>query len=115
MTNEEYIRRAVELAEGWEIDIGQVLTTEYNIWMTLDDDEPPQLMLDALAAQLVRQIDASATGDDRPVFSSDFNGCVLIVSDDADFHAGDCRAGPSENDRTMNTIRAIVDSGVLSE
>ena len=67
-----------------------------------------QFELDALAAQLVRQVDAL---DPAPRIMVDWEDTVMIVpcgQYDAD------RFAVGMSGRTMNTIRAIVDSGVLS-
>lgn len=56
MNNQEYISAAVELADGWNINLsGIALPWEYDtIWPT-DLLIKKQHVLDALAAQLVRQ------------------------------------------------------------
>ena len=108
----DYIKAAVELADGYE-------------WRgdaeTLGGDKKPFVgmpygvlsvsfkylcrtpaHLDALAAQLVRQVDANEFAG----FKIEPNGTYVAFDDDAEGYAH----GP---DRTMNTIKAIVDSGVL--
>jgi hypothetical protein len=102
-------RKAVELADGWSFSGNDTvfINGSSTLWKP---DKLPQHYLDALAAQLVRQVDALSPGI---VITSDFSGCCLIVSDDDDWFAGDSKVGPKTNDRTMNTIKAIVDSGVL--
>ena len=79
---EDVIRKAVELADGfwWKEDCVHVLDTP----MHYRADALPQTILDALAAQLTRQVDEL----------DDYWVCA-------------------EDDRTMNTIKAIVDSKVL--
>ena len=91
----DYIRKAVELADGFR-------------WLHRDQVEIPDLnnavlrpfeqqwFLDALAAQLVRQVDAVLPQQDWLTLSRPFYKTN----------------GP---DRTMNTIKAIVDSGVLDD
>lgn len=102
MSDEEAIREAVMLADGWgEPDKGgvHVLCDDSELvcqWPLCQHD------LDALAAQLVRQMDALGFP-------------VLIDPDRTEIEVDIglpewCAGGP---DRTMNTIRAIVDSGVL--
>lgn len=101
MNNQDYIRKAVELADGWR-------------WLHRDQVEVPllnsavvnpfekQWFHDALAAQLVRQVDATGS-------------CVVTV------HGRGTELSPPDgtwivrtaHGRTMNTIRAIVDSKVL--
>ena len=108
----DYIKRAVELAEGFELQGEQETvagTTAKFVrvpvgflsvsWSTFL--ERPAY-LDALAAQLVRQVDALdyayfGTGGDRAACCGNGTG-------------GLNRKG---KDRTMNTIKAIIDSGVL--
>lgn len=101
----DYIREAVRLA-GWlkEDDLGEYLeipdspVSGYLDTITIKFD---QYLFDALAAQLVRQVD-----------DSEFAYVVI--------HQTETRAFDDENeslaegpDRTMNSIKAIVDSGVL--
>ncbi len=93
MTDEKYIRKAVELAYGWDLSD---LNDEF--W-----SGRRQMMLDALAAQLVRQVDA--LGSPRVAVFTDGGAMV-----DGSGAYAKCRG----LDRTMNTIMAIVDSGVLS-
>ena len=104
LSDQEIIRKAVELADGF---VWQDPMTVYiqSLSMAFYCSEP--FMLDALAAQLVRQVDA------RGVAS------VYIVPDmtevqweyaDSDDLQSVTERGP---DRTLNTLRAIVESGVL--
>ncbi len=104
----DYIRKAVELADGFDI------VTEKDGTLRIDTPlfagypcpvpHPPQMVLDALAAQLVRQVDAL----DFPVMVIASRDATSIVEPDETFYS------PSQNEgRTMNTIKAIVDSGVL--
>lgn len=100
----DYIKKAVELAEGWGFPSesqflpGSPPIAESPSGYMGAIEATPEL-LDALAAQLVRQVDA--LGDLK-----------LVVSDDAAYFTNIkiISIGP---DRTMNTIKAIVDSGVL--
>ena len=116
MNNQDYIRKAVVLSDGFHFDIA----SGYR-WVCGGDDPPfhfegqwnlipdfhKQIFLDALAAQLVRQVDAT---------SYDIDTCsdevyVWHMNDMNDGIVNDAiEKGP---DRTMNTLRAIVDSGVL--
>lgn len=98
---DSYIKKAVELADGWKHEGGNCLLIPFDtgLWAYPDLE---QCHLDALAAQLVRQVDT--TDFVVQIYSTeteinDTFGLMLIN-----------RAGP---DRTMNTIKAIVDSGVL--
>lgn len=107
MTNDEYIRKAVELAEGWHFKF-----TEYGeafgsgdsmagIWSLLEVAHPYQPVLDALAAQLVRQVDSVG----GLVWFRDRREVFVFKHDE--------QARNVDDDRTMSTIKAIVDSGVL--
>ena len=109
----DYIRKAVELADGWWwADYGDAdiqLEMADGAWWHCDDeavtpDDFPRILSDALAAQLVRQVDA-------------LDPWVQV-----NIHCRTTEVFPTESristtirseDRTMNTIRAIVDSGVL--
>lgn len=95
MTNQDYIREAVKLADGWNPHGG---------WgATVVQGRSNQKALDALAAQLVRQVDAT---NDYWVNIDNESSCV-------NFHSGVNQCAACDDDRTMNTIKAIVDSGVL--
>lgn len=95
-TNEWYIKCAVELADGWSPHGGWGDTA-------LNCDSANQRALDALAAQLVRQVDALSEPTPDVIIH---NGMTHIgwLHDAKQSHG---------SDRTMNTIKAIVDSGVL--
>ena len=67
----------------------------------------PALFLDALAAQLVRQVDALVGFD---FVSDEEGGAAIYPATGKDFSHCDSGEG-----RTMNTIKAIVDSKVLDE
>lgn len=111
MNEQDYICKAVELADGFvwstsgtskKIDCIRIaLTGVYRA------DELPQPALDALAAQLVRQVDATddyyveATWDRTYVMYINMHGMTKVK----ERYKGE--------DRTMNTIKAIVDSEVL--
>ncbi len=99
----DLIKRAVELADEWSHDGDDVQTPDGDI---LGDcvgigDKMPQTYLDALAAQLVRQVDNLFAH-----FVHIHPTRTRIYGD----HGQNEVQGP---DRTMNTIKAIVDSGVL--
>jgi len=118
VTDEDYIRKAVELAEGWEFDedgsFGLVLTTndgnKFRVFGTYHMD-PLQAALDALAAQLVRQVDDLAEYD----FTSYSEHCEVEtdVTNEDGGRMWNTHTSTEGEDRTMNTIKAIVDSGVL--
>ena len=100
MTN--YIKKAVELADGWSITSDDcVTTTEFG---GLAHPTESRILLDALAAQLVRQVDLH-----HEVWTSPNKSTICSALVDG----GNRIAGHSGSDRTMNTIKAIVDSGVL--
>lgn len=96
MNNDDYIRKAVELADGWYIT--HIYDGEDIVAWT-DRQYPPSFVLqsmdrwglDALAAQLVRQVDA---------LEGYWVKNICCISGD---------------DRTLNTIKAIVNSGVLEQ
>ena len=107
----DYIREAVGLADGFEWPTEMYATREFG------PIERPVLVvgqrfLDALAAQLVRQVCAIPKYD------------VIISKDGTEIFSGGHVKGVEydietlsmvrSDDITMNTIRAIVDSGVLS-
>lgn len=108
MKNEQdYIRAGVKIADGWKIDPNGVWPP-FPFPAKSDIDAVEPIMLDALAAQLVRQVDAinpghsfSSFDDEAGFFEPDWDG----------WHIHYRVQGP---DRTMNTIKAIVDSGVLA-
>ena len=109
-----YIKAAVELADGWRISKGGDVHAPIDGWpegFLLPEVGP--FAKDALAAQLVRQVDALDgyfvgvgcefdEANRAAVYGPKFKACHgYLISDES---------GP---DRTMNTIKAIVDSGVL--
>ena len=105
----DYIKKAAKLA-GWldDDDEGEYVEIPNSpVSMYLDEMDAPyfQFIKDALAAQLVRQVDA-------------LTGCLELVVFDGESNTMDqansvgCAQG---QDRTMNTIKAIVDSGVLND
>jgi hypothetical protein len=115
----DLIKQAVELAEGFEIDTHaderpddpELYCTcgKGNYIICVEADNVPPLFLDALALQLVRQVDAlpSMTFE---IFQT-WSRLTLL----------DAQAMPKEEfygrdkGRTMNTIKAIVESGVLEQ
>lgn len=113
MNDEQYIRKAVELA-GWEYDDNTLtgrsfvelpkIERESKMMLAskwLDTEDP--VLLDALAAQLVRQVDAIDCDVEitcGEIAVCDPYGSILERRDEV-------------GDRTLNTIKCIVDSGVL--
>jgi len=119
LNDQDYIRKAVELADGWR------LSNDKEPLIYLDDGTSdgisfmswsyPQFMLDALAAQLVRQVDALPGNEDIT------RQCILgiwaestSVIDLKGYPHNETLIESDDTDRTMNTIKAVVDSGVLS-
>lgn len=102
--DDEYIRAAVSLAEGWRLQNEiLVIHTETNLWMFLD--RHVQQILDALAAQLVRMVDALP--EPTPMIIASATAVSVVLPDETFLMEG------NNNGRSMNTIKAIVDSGVL--
>lgn len=109
MNDTDYIKAGVELAEGWEPCLyegtGEMYAAEvFDIGDQVYPEE--QHHKDALAAQLIRQVDAIST--DKLYFQSDTEDVTVHTGEE--FVSPVIVAGP---DRSMNSIRAIVDSGVL--
>ena len=104
MNDAEIIRRAVELAEGFVIRCGMYWISE--AYCAYPEEAADDLIFMAtLAAQLVQQVDASK--DAR--FESDVDGTALVGN------YGVNTAVAYGQDRTMNTLRAIVESEVLEQ
>ena len=124
-----YIRKAVELADGFSIS-GTALITPFGATdLSIFLENPKQAVLDALAAQLVRQCRGKANVT-RYGFSSNGMLCHTIVmsfptprdkvpSSTKEIHGITAHTSNPESfcsessDDTMNTIKVIVDSGVL--
>ena len=100
MTDNDYIKKAVELADGWT-------------WTMLCALEKSVLKgrgtVDALAAQLVRQVDALDTPDTVEIT----HDSVWVGYRSKNNESWKRTKRTKSRDRTMNTIKAIVDSGVL--
>jgi len=106
MTDDEVIREAVELAEGWEMHHDDSYNSPLNKMVPYMLYAIPEGFKDALAAQLVRQVDRM----DRGAFHCEpTRGIVCEVSRHYPFahQAIEVAEGP---DRTMNTLRAIVEA-----
>lgn len=125
----EYIRKAVELADGWSITIddqGEMTSFYAPMWLpkaTIKEmsklgvrfDKVSQQMLDALAAQLVRQVDALS---DYGVFTEPEQTHVWETEPEPEILGGELYEGgkwwhAEGPDRTPNTIKCIVESKVL--
>ena len=114
--NSDNISKAVELADGWGWAVydepESPLLLEYADGGMVDGDfcctpdDIPQLLKDALAAQLVRQVDALAFPYDA-VF-------VTVGNTSVEWPIGTNYFVEGPN-RTDNTINAILESGVLAK
>jgi hypothetical protein len=100
------IRKAVELADGFEYrksHEGDYINLPYIGFVKAGSN----VALDALAAQLVRQVDAL---DGCEVICDPYCIKVFVAYKKG---AKIAKGTAHEFDRAMNTIKAIVDSGVL--
>lgn len=98
----DYICDGIRLADGWDLTEGQ-LTLPGGKFTYVTKDDFPQYYKDAIAAQLVRQVDA-------------LGGEVWFRNREQVFVFKDGeQARGTDPDRTMNTIRVIVDSGMLAK
>lgn len=109
-----YIRKAVELADGFGAQgVEYVLRDRFGVaLLTTLQSNPIQPFLDALAAQLVRQVDAThVAGHVNPIATY----AVHVKPQSSKIHGYSLSyvAVSDDNDRTLNTIKAIVDSKVL--
>ena len=101
MDMNDYIRKAVELADNiWPWDYHKTLNT-----LGLN-----QIELDALSAQLVRQVEQH---DDYVIHAYPRTTSVVQVTEKYNEIIEKTLTSGFGLDRTMNTIKAIVDSGVL--
>jgi len=107
MNDQDYIRKAVELADGWEVEKYHPFGEKCQVFnypggvLRVWEIDWPKWAKDAIAAQLVRQVDA--TGHNLSVDKH-----IVIINLMRQRKATE--KGP---DRTMNTIKAVVDSKVL--
>lgn len=114
MTDEEYIRKAVGLAKGWQVDESlapHVLTDGDIVAESLSGYKgalpSTRELMDALAAQLVRQVH-----DLSPVRASIYivpASTTVYTKDGGDFKV------EFEDSQAMNTIKAIIDSKMLEK
>ncbi len=114
MTDKDYIRAAVDLI-GWfftfvgehECVSSPVSTPDGESPITFIGATTEQHVLDAIAAELVRQVDSTDYG-----ITFDGEMCEVSVWGSEKFTpiVKSSSYGP---DRTMNTIKVVVDSGVL--
>ena len=108
MTDDDYIRKGIEFARGWDLTENQLTLPSGHYFAVNCSADFRDWMLDALAAQLVRQVDATRT---FYVEQLPWDTCVNKENGEALSAYGD----PENSERTMNTIKAIVDSGVLEK
>lgn len=105
--NPDTLRKAVELADGFSLKHLGAFIEQDNLWELVPVDKCPQPVLDALAAQLVRQVDALA--EPTPIIVASATAVSVVLPDDAFLMDG------NDKGRTENTITAIVESGVLED
>ena len=99
------IRKAVELADGWHMRGDNWFYYERQNGAFPIENLPKQA-IDALAAQLVRQVDALPVGETEVWVRRSIS---WIEHEDSDTPIKRCDG----LDRTMNTLRAIIESKVL--
>ena len=113
MTDEEYIEQGIELANEWRRSNKYVVCIDgCQHWYSTGETKMPSYLLDALAAQLVRQVDAVHLEDGRHCKVAVWPNYTQVTAWNAS--GGDVLREAQGTDRTMNTIKAIVDLGVLS-
>ena len=113
MDDQEYIRTAVELAKHWWGAGTDAFGPSdfHRPYVSLAVDSPDtRFFLDALAAQLVRQVDALDTPDTVEIT----HDSVWVGYRSKNNESWKRTRRTKSRDRTMNTIKAIVDSGVLT-
>ncbi|KKM71033.1 hypothetical protein LCGC14_1434620 [marine sediment metagenome] len=105
MNNQDYVRKAVKLADGWQLtnDEEYVIPPYGGYCPSIMNFE--RLFFDALAAQLVRQVDALNNID------VDCYGERIYLRVWSGLHRKEVEVVGTN--RTMNTIKAIVDASVL--
>ena len=116
MTDLKLITKAVELSDGFGFNnktVGGQLVYRYPTG-TIVVHSPsgfPVWFFDALAAQLVRQVDALDTPDTVEIT----HDSVWVGYRSKNNESWKRTRRTKSRDRTMNTIKAIVDSDVLPE
>ena len=101
--DKDYIREGIELADGWSRGAGNLV---WNGQHPFELNGPMrEMVLDSVAAQLARQVDAV----DRYILDDD-RGYTDVLDD---YCRGSLIAQATGPSRTENTIKAIIDSGVL--
>lgn len=113
MNNQDYIRKAVELADGWELIGTSVICSPA---MTYVDGFTIPECLDALAAQLRKQAQADPhiTFVVSVVDSASFIE-MLIFNPNGDEEAEPLSFVANETDEAMAFIKVTVDSKVLEK
>ena len=99
MNDKEYIRKATEMADGFTLSPSGLYRTPRG------HPVEAQVLADALAAQLVRQMDELILYR----VQSEPTGTFIHHEGTGERILDSCLAG----NRTMNTIKAIIDSKVL--
>lgn len=113
-TDEWYLRKGVELADGFRVSTTGAGTPAWHGpdgFMVLVSGLPTTAYIDALAAQLRRQV--RKLKQYHLTYST--TGEWIRVSDSTGYPPIKVRTTAKGPDETMNTIKAIVDSGVLND
>lgn len=113
MTDQEYILKAVELADGWRLNqFGQdlIMVPGMAIGHVVKAGDPHAIVVDALAAQLRRQV--NVTGK-YVVHIEPHMVIVCSISEKDGSHRKVIETVADDGDESMNTIKAVVDSKVL--
>lgn len=108
---DDYIRKAIELADGWTLkETGAFHSPFCEPMFDIAPEMLSQPHKDALAAQLVRQVDVLSG-----YWVETTEGVATVCKSTGDSTDQGCGFMALDGeDRTMITIKAIVDSGVLS-
>ncbi len=114
MNDQDYIRKAADLADGWEVTLDDEDTN--GPWVTFANLDAKrevhsswQWVRDCLAAQLVRQVDAL---DDHIVES--MSGWTAI-REGTEYNTIRDIAASYGPDRSWNVIKAVVGSAALTK
>ena len=111
----DLLRKAVELADGWRLsERGHIIYPSWHSHIGYSLEETvPEWVLDALAAQLVRQIDSLSHKMGITVWMDSQRSVVATIVHPRGIGSQHFLGVGEGDDRTMNTIKAIVESGVL--
>jgi hypothetical protein len=110
----DLIRKAVELADGFDITENQLTFPSGHYFTVNSEIDIKDWMMDCVAAQLVRQVDAlphDENDNENAMVELDF-GEVRVYNFNIPPPAANVTKCEGD-DRTLNTIKAIVESGVL--